>query len=486
MNKKEKSQSLSVKNSKTHKVRRLQCNDILSAFRLFYTDTFRLCLLVTLVLFSISPAFAETSPTKLFIRASNLPEKAVWNGQQVMFYVTLSMATRPTGPPLFTVPDVPGGILLAVPGSPVYGHEDRNGVEFITWMYSFTFYPHRAEVHSIPSIKARVNLGSGDGTLSQLTVNTEPFTIVSRLPIGAEGQANLVTTTNLEIAEKWDPDQKKMKVGDAITRTITLRAPNIMGMGFPPLSFESVDGMAIYPKQPEIRDKIYRGDIAGERIENVVYIFEEAGNMTIPSIAIHWFDLNAQALKKVTLPAHQFEVLVNPAFAGGAETSTEPVASIQWRTLLPRLAVLIVLFIISFIGISRLRGPIRKWAHKRKTRIEASEPFFYKQLKDAARSKDAKEVINHSAPWLQCLCLSADVRTLTEFSLRYGDEKFRKSVATLMEQTFGPENRTFGPGTRAKAESEWHELFLNGLAHARKGILKKNREKIKTLSPINP
>jgi hypothetical protein len=144
-----------------------------------------------------------------------------------------------------------------------------------------------------------------------------PFTLHSRLPAAAQGLSMLVTTTELTAEESWKPDQADVRVGDAITRTITLRAADIMGMGLPPLRFDTPDGVAVYPKAPSVKDEIYRGDVAGTRVETSVYVLEQEGTFKLPALTIPWFNPETRTLQQVDLPSRELTVAANPAFAMG-------------------------------------------------------------------------------------------------------------------------------------------------------------------------
>ena len=285
----------------------------------------RIALLV-LLLASSSPGVEE-----MFLRVDP-PENASWVGQQVLIPVTVGLRQRPSGSPQFRVPEVSGGVLAFVPG-PIYGNEERDGVDFTTWTYSFAFYPHRQGEHTVPSISAEARVPRGDGTWQRVAASTKPFTVRSQLPAIAGGLSTIVTTTKLTVEESWEPDQTGIRVGDAITRTISMHAAGVMGMGLPPLRFGAPDGIAVYPKAPTLEDEAYRGEINGQRIETVVYLCEREGEFRLPALTILWFDPSTEELNRVELPERVLSVAANPAFAVEPDVA-ETAAGGRWRLAL--------------------------------------------------------------------------------------------------------------------------------------------------------
>ena len=87
-------------------------------------------MILVISLISLLMVPADSDPSRLWVRVGEFSETP-WVGQQVLVPVIVGLSQRPSGTPQFRVPEVPGGILLAVPG-PVYGSEKRDGIEFYT------------------------------------------------------------------------------------------------------------------------------------------------------------------------------------------------------------------------------------------------------------------------------------------------------------------------------------------------------------------
>ena len=412
---------------------------------------------------------AENLPVQL----QGLPDEGatIYVGQQVRCGLKLFLTDRPDTPTRFSIPDAEGGIFLKLPDSPVFGNDTLDGKEYQTRTYEFAYYPHRSGTGKIPAIGVRVKVGG-----QEFAGSTEPATIEALLPPGAEGLSTLVTTTEFEVTESWQPEPgTDAKVGDAFTRTITLKAPNVLGMGFPPLPKAKPDGVGAYPKNPTTDDKSNRGTISGSRSETIVYVCEKEGAVTLPGMIIPWFDLDSKKLKQVELPSIPLTVapdLSQQAAEQEAAGSGNP-ASIPWPSIL---LGAIVLAGTGFAWV-KLSPRLESCMAKRRARIEASEPHLFKLLRSAAQRSDATATLNAAPRWLASLPVPASPLTLVGFAEAHGDAPFQTAVARLQESLF----------SRTPSESRWDSTaFLQGLETARKNAIRHHRELTTDLAPLNP
>ena len=113
----------------------------------------------------------------------------------------------------------------------------------------------------------------------------------------------MIATPKLTVNERFDRKPETLKVGEAFTRTITMTVKDSIAMLLPPLPFEAVEGLGVYPAQPQVTDKAERGQYTGTRVESVTYVMEKPGDYHLPQITIHWWDTSRGELKQEVLPA---------------------------------------------------------------------------------------------------------------------------------------------------------------------------------------
>jgi len=182
-------------------------------------------------------------------------------------------------------------------------------------------FAQRAGTLTVPPVPVDVEVktwGAGAGTRIQ-RMSTPRVEFFIRTPPGAEGIRGLISTADLTANQNWTPEIDSPVVGDALKRTITLRAEDVSGMAFAPISHNRTEDLGIYPGEPEVDDRFARGDLTGTRIETVTYVFERAGAFEIPDLEFSWWDVGAGELKLLVLPGLSLQVAGNAV----AETATD-------------------------------------------------------------------------------------------------------------------------------------------------------------------
>lgn len=127
------------------------------------------------------------------------------------------------------------------------------------------------------------------------------------------------------LADKWEPDTTQFKVGEAIHRTVYLKADGVLDNQLPELQFASVNGIKQYPEKPATEMSADKGRVVSIMKLSNVYIPSQAGKITIPEMKVNWFDINDQKIKTATLPAKEINII-------GTSVATEPNISAEPTT----------------------------------------------------------------------------------------------------------------------------------------------------------
>jgi len=159
----------------------------------------------------------------------------------------------------------------------------------------------------------------------------DPFGTTGYVPVEVHSNALTLTVkppatepwlplTRLHIEERWEPNQK-FRVGEPISRELTLVAEGSDGSQLPP--FVGVDEQAfrLYLDRPEFETALTEGEeaIRGVRRERLTLIPQRPGTLELPAIRVRWWDVVADRLAWAEFPARQIEVL--PALVSAASPS---------------------------------------------------------------------------------------------------------------------------------------------------------------------
>jgi hypothetical protein len=265
-------------------------------------------------------------------------------------------------------------------------------------------YPQREGRLEIPAFEVRFSASAGFG---QAPVNfrfeTEPLSIETRMPPGAERGALLVTTTEFTMNAAWMPPQTdgesaQLKVGDALILNITRRAAGVPGMVFSPLPDFEIDGLQAYHDPPHLNDLINRGALVGVRSDSVTFICEREGQFNIPALQFQWWDPGREQLNEETIRGLRLEVTANPAFTSGTASVDRPVL-ISWTDILLVAPVLVLLVLAG----RRASRTLVRWIQKKREAIQAGEPWAFRQALKACSSAPAPEAYRALTLWISRL-----------------------------------------------------------------------------------
>ena len=151
----------------------------------------------------------------------------------------------------------------------------------------------------------------------RISSNSEAQSIqIKALPTGFNGW--WLPATKLEIEEQWLPNTPEFRVGEPITRSLTINAIGVFGNQIPELFLEIPEKMKAYADQPLIETDKTQNGLRGTRVEKWAIIPAKAGKIELPEISVAWWDVRKDELRTAVIPARIIEVL--PASVEFSET----------------------------------------------------------------------------------------------------------------------------------------------------------------------
>ncbi|HTN31247.1 MAG TPA: BatD family protein, partial [Pseudomonas sp.] len=105
-------------------------------------------------------------------------------------------------------------------------------------------------------------------------------------PIPAEYPVDTpwLPATSLTLEEHWSEASEPLKVGDSLTRSLTLRAEGLAGTQLPPLPLAEMPGLRRYPDQPKLESRIGETGLTGVREQRAALVPTQAGDLDIPAL----------------------------------------------------------------------------------------------------------------------------------------------------------------------------------------------------------
>jgi len=270
--------------------------------------------------------------------AIKVPEAKAYSGQRLPFFVELRSSGSFGGATSFTLPQVPGTVIVKV-GNPVVSSEQIEGETWFVQSHEFALFSQRDGNIKVPEFPVHFGTSKGfTGPVTEVDEKVPGFSAEIERPPETDPNRFLITTESLSIEGQWNPQPSDdVKTGTVFKRTITQHADNVTGMALAPAPTTAPDGIRVYPGNPQVTDATERGEFSGQRTETITYLVERPGSYTLPAIRYDWWNPKTKELELKTLPGVTFSARSSPAGAG--KSSAADRSALLW--LVPILGLIV-------------------------------------------------------------------------------------------------------------------------------------------------
>ncbi|BBP71062.1 hypothetical protein PHLH6_30660 [Pseudomonas sp. Seg1] len=270
----------------------------------------KLCILLLISLFSLNAFAAEP---QLKVQAHLQPAAGAMVGGLIELQVDVLTDTWFTS--AATLPDLKlDGVLVMPPdGQAQHLNQTIDGQAFNGMRYSYLLTPNVARRFDIPALTVRATPAQAT---SEISAQTQPLQFSAAQPPGFKpGEVPLVATA-VRFSQTTIKSATPLKMGDSITRQLTLQADGTLAMALPIPTLGDVAGLNRYAKAPQVTSlDDGRGDIlGGQRIDSATYRIDSAGSYSLPAIEVKWWDAGTRQLRTAQVPAVTFDAAANSAY----------------------------------------------------------------------------------------------------------------------------------------------------------------------------
>ncbi|MSS76693.1 MAG: protein BatD [Methyloglobulus sp.] len=195
-----------------------------------------------------------------------------------------------------------------------------NGVSYLVTERKYAIFPQKSGVMNIKplSLMAAVIVNSQPDlrdffgsrmTKNKRVLSKEVILNVKPVPASFTGK-DWLAAEKIELSQEWSGDIQQMKVGEPLTRTLTLRGIGTMVGQLPELNSIKTDAnFKAYPDQPVLNEQKLLNGITSSRQEKIAIIPSTVGKHILPAIEIPWFNTKSQTVEIARLPETNINVI---------------------------------------------------------------------------------------------------------------------------------------------------------------------------------
>lgn len=329
--------------------------------------------------------------------------------------------------------------------------------------------------------------GFGGGRFKIHRVRTKELTItVNPKPDIYPANKAWLPAQNLQISEQWSRSPDEFKVGEPITRTVTVTAEGVGPEQLPPLFDErGTPDLKFYPDKPEQDKQLTAQGVTGTRTESVAIVPNRAGELKLPELSVTWWNNAEKRVETAVLPARTLKVaptdvqvvqestgeVVVPKIVPGIATEPSTTATALERSWgwWPWLALLLACGNVATLAFwwraSRQGSTIRETPQHSNPSLSQALHI----LDSACKNRDATATRTALKNWARLRWPGRQV-TLQEIGRYSGDETFARELAKLDAVLFA---------NGQLSTTDQHAVDFDGLARAarRLGEISDSRSK---------
>lgn len=252
----------------------------------------------------------------------------------------------------------------------------------------YALFPQQSGELIIPSVLYQVSVNSGtrdiwdrfygNGQNNLLRLRTEEQRIEVLPAPASAGTTPWQPAHNVELIEHWSASTDSLKVGEPVTRTITIKANGLTAGQINPLEVAPVDGITFYKDQAQTDDQKSSNGVVGSRIETIAIVPTKEGVFTLPKIEVRWWNNHSQMmetayLNEVTLKVGSGAMTannLNPVIEPGVDDSTPSVTmNTETAATPPQIQVVnktpVWLYVTNLVSLlAALYFALKYWQHK--------------------------------------------------------------------------------------------------------------------------
>lgn len=320
-------------------------------------------------------------------------------------------------------PKIANAIILPGEQLAINSTKKINGITWVSQIREVTLYPIEQGKYQIPPIGVFISINTPSSGIIEGQLFTPSISFNAQMPDELERLSNYIVTADFQINSKDDfVNNQTYQVGDAVSQTIVFLADSVPAMMLAGYDKPKLDGISIYRKPVQLQDKISRGVRTGIRTETITYIFEQAGEYTIPAQSYYWWNPATNILEQTKIASKHW--LVTKATTQEKQQSEE---SIWPKTRLYSVIFIGIVFLLGLLFFLYLHNAIKFNTTKKSQKNKQYKSYSKAYLK-AIKQKKYQDACSY-------LYKIYDINTNQSHTLRhYFNQHSNKNKQKLLEQ----------------------------------------------------
>jgi len=328
---------------------------------------------------------------------------------------------------------------------------------------SFAVFPQESGDITIPSLTYTVavdNMRSvwgdpfGRNRSNILRLKTDEQHISVKPAPAQNANTTWQPAKQFSLNETWSSSLDHLKIGEPVTRTITINTDGLTAGQIAPIQNPSIDGLTFYPDQAQTKDNKNAKGVQGTRTETIAIVPNHGGDFTLPAINVEWWNTATQKMETASLPEKIIHVLgdasttptvLTPQNLASSNTDDTkelplPPTSNKENSLPYWILIITGLFVLLSIALATYIWKLKKQIHQlhqdqhdRDIALQEKEKDIWDTLKTAANNKDASAFRKAVLGWASFQWPTQKINTLDDIAKLGKNDELTAALKELDE-----------------------------------------------------
>ncbi len=139
---------------------------------------------------------------------------------------------------------------------------------------------------------------------------SEPLSITIDEPPEPIRGTHWLPARNLQIEQQWESPNATLRAGDSLASTLTITARGLMASALPAdILAQTSTQFSLFSDSPERYDNFDGSEVTAKLTQRYVLVLNHHGEIELPTIRVHWWDINEKRARVATVPGRTFTVL---------------------------------------------------------------------------------------------------------------------------------------------------------------------------------
>jgi hypothetical protein len=268
---------------------------------------------LVLLCLCVTTGYAQTDGNEHYFMEASLDPAQASVGQKITVSVVIGVDSYFSGVTELALPDMDHALVLHEEPA-INGSKSIDDRDYTTQTHRINVYPDREGILLVPSFGVTFTqavLDADDLRSDTVQLRTPPMLVIARVPASMHDTQGFIVSNAVEINDQWESeDRAEFKVGDVLTRVVTIAAAEMSAMTMPQFNPHVPRGMSVTLAEPALSSTSGREELGATIVQRMSYAVEAPGHYELGGETLHWYD-PSDALR------HEYAFAVKAVNAGG-------------------------------------------------------------------------------------------------------------------------------------------------------------------------